>query len=152
MPFPGRTRIFFGEGIGQPDFAKAVFQVFLVNDLDGFEMGLEKRNKRIGQEGNAVVFAFAVADGDLEAIEIYVFDAQAEAFHTCTCAALRRKFRCDAQAAAVEDFGHELGKPSHVVGDGEGFLVGEDGGEGLGFFGADDIGGDFDFDLENMAI
>lgn len=36
--------------------------------------------------------------------------------------------------------------------DGKGFFVGEDGGEGFGFFGADDASGDVYFGLEDVAV
>ena len=45
-----------------------------------------------------------------------------------------------------------MGKPCHFADNGHGFLLGEDDGEGLGFFGADDVGGEFDLFFENVTI
>ena len=41
---------------------------------------------------------------------------------------------------------------AHFADDGEGFGMGEDDGEGFGFFGADDIGREFDLFVEDMAV
>lgn len=139
--FAGGIGVFAGEGVGEVDFAEAVPEVGLVDALDGFDLFLEGGDDGIGQDGGAVVFAFSVADDNLMVAEVYVFDAQSKTFHetqsgavedlchTCTCAALRRKCRC------------ELGNAAHFADDGKGFLLGEDNGKGFGFLGADDVGG-----------
>jgi hypothetical protein len=137
--FFGGVGIFFGEGVGEVDFAIASFEILVVDEGDVFDLGLEGGDDGFREDGGAVVFTFAIADDDLAITEVNVFDAQAETFH-------------EAESASVEDFGHELGKPSHVVDNGEGFLLGEDGGKGFGFFGADEVGGEFDFLVENVAI
>lgn len=124
--FAGGVWVFTGEGVGKPDFAESVCEVGLVDALDGSDLALEVGDEGVGEEGDAVVFAFAVADDDLVVAKVYVFDAEADAFH-------------EAQSASVEDFCHELGDAAHVVDDGAGFLGREDGGEGFGFFGADDV-------------
>jgi len=124
--FAGGVGVFAGEGVGKPDFAESVCEVGLVDALNGLDLTLEVGDEGVGEDGNAVIFAFAVADDDLAVAEVYVFDAQAEAFH-------------EAESASVEDFCHELGESAHLVDDGAGFLGGEDDGEGFGFFGADDV-------------
>ena len=135
------------------DFAIAFFEVLLVEEGDGFDLGLESGDEGFGEDGDAVVFAFAVADGDLEAIEIYVFDAQAHTFHTCTCAALRRKCRCDAQAAAVHDLADEFVDACEVFEDAFDFFFGEDGGDGFGALGAKfGEAGFVQVDVEDVAV
>ncbi len=47
---------------------------------------------------------------------------------------------------------HEFGNAAHAVEDGAGFGGGEDGGQGFGFFGADDFGRNFDGDVEDVAV
>lgn len=137
--FAGGVWVFAGEGVGKPDFAESVCEVGLVDALDGSDLALEVGDEGVGEDGDAVVFAFAVADDDLAVAEVYVFDAEADAFH-------------EAESAAVEDFCHELGDAAHVGDEGAGFGRGEDDGEGFGFFGADDVGGRVNFDLEDMTV
>lgn len=45
-----------------------------------------------------------------------------------------------------------MGDAAHPADDGKGFGVGEDRGQGFGFFGADDVGGDVHFHLEDVAV
>lgn len=137
--FGGGVGVFACEGVWQVDFAEAVFEVSLVDDFYSFYLQFEMGDERVWEDGEAVVFAFSVTDDDLAVAEVYVFDAEAEAFH-------------EAQSGAVEDLGHELGDVFEVGDDGEGFLVGEDGGEGFGFFGADDVGGELDVLVEDVAV
>jgi hypothetical protein len=137
--FTGGVGVFDGEGVGEVDFAESVCEVGLVDTLDDLDLGLEGRDEGIREDGDAVVFAFAIADDDGVVTKVYVFDAQAQAFH-------------QAQAGAVEELGHEFGDAGHVVDDSEGFGMGEDGREGARFFSADNVGGEFDFLLEDMAV
>lgn len=71
--------------------------------------------------------------------EVYIFDAQTQAFH-------------EAQSASVESFCHELGDSAHVFDDDDGFLLCEDDWQGFGFFGAKDVGGKVEFFFENVAV
>ena len=107
--------------------------------LDGLDLALEGRDEGVGQDGGAVIFTFSIADDDLMIAEVNILDAQAHTFH-------------QAQAAAIEQFCHELRQAGHFGDDGHGFLVGEDDGEGLGFFGADGIRGDIHLDVKNVAV
>nr|WP_288090700.1 hypothetical protein [Roseiflexus sp.] len=100
--FAGGVRVFAGEGVGEVDFAESVAEVGLVDALDGLDLTLEVGDEGVGEDGDAVVFAFAVADDDLVVAKVDVFDAQAEAFH-------------QAQSASVEDFCHELGDVTPVI-------------------------------------
>jgi len=72
----------------------------------------------LGQD-DAVLLAFAVADGDSEVGQVQVFDAQAEAFHR-------------AQTAAVEELGHQEVRAGEVAEDSVHLLFGEDGREAFG--------------------
>ncbi len=121
------------------DFAESVSEVGLVDALDGLYLPLKCGDEGVGQDGDAVVIAFAVTDDDLAIAEVYVFDAEAGTFH-------------EAQTAAEEDLCHELGDSAHFGDDGEGFGVGEDDGEGFGFLGANDVGGKVNLGLKNMAV
>jgi len=137
--FSGSVGVFAGKGVGQPDFAEAIAEVGLVDAADGLDLALEGGDEGIGQDGGAVVFAFAVADDDLMITKVYVLDAQAHAFH-------------QSQSAAVEDLCHKLGDVGHFVDDGHGFLMGEDDGQGFGFFGAEYVWREGDLYLQNVAI
>ena len=137
--FAGGFGVFAGEGVGEVDFAESVAEVGLVEALDGLYLALEGGDEGVGEDGGAVVLPFSVADGDDAVAEVDVFDAQADAFH-------------EAEAGAVEDFGHELGDAGHFGDDGAGFVGGEDDGEGFGFLGADGVGGQVYLGLEDVAI
>jgi hypothetical protein len=137
--FAGGVGVFAGEGVGEVDFAEAVSEVGLVDALDGLDLALESGDEGVGEDGGAVVFALAIADDDGVAAEVYVFDAQSKAFH-------------EAQPGAVEDLCHKLGNTAHFRDDCEGFLMGDDDGQGFGFLGADDVGGEFDLDFEDVAV
>jgi len=116
--FAGGAGVFAGEGVGEANFAEAVSEVGLMDALDGLNLALEGGDEGIGEDGGAVVFAFAVTDNDLTTAEVYVLDAQAQAFH-------------EPQSAAVEDLCHKLGNAAHFANDGEGLLMGEDDGDGF---------------------
>ena len=64
-------------------------EVLPVEEAHGVEVGFEEVHCAIGQEGDAILGAFAVAHMDLVVIKMDVFDAQAHGFH-------------EAQARAVE--------------------------------------------------
>ena len=102
MPAPlfGRGRIFAGKGFGQVNFAASLLKVFTVHDLDAGKMLLEGLAKGVRQHGDAVFVTFAVADDDLAASEVDIFDAQAQAFHK-------------PHAGAVEKLGDQLSRSLH---------------------------------------
>jgi hypothetical protein len=79
--FSGGVGVFAGEGVGQVDFAEAVLEVGLVEALDGLDLAAEGGDEGVGEDGDAVVFAFSIADDDGAVAEVYVFDTQAQAFH-----------------------------------------------------------------------
>ncbi len=68
------------------------------------------------QEGDAFPQSFAIADGDLVVAEVDVFEAQTQRFH-------------QAQAAAVEQLGHETVIALNMGNDAVGLSAGEDDGE-----------------------
>ena len=137
--FAGGVGVFAGEGVGEVNFAEAIAEVGLVDALNGLYLPLEGWDEGIGEYGEAVVLAFAVADDDVAVAEVDIFDAEADAFH-------------EAQAAAVEEFCHELGDAGHFCDDCDGFGLGEDDGECFGLLGADDIGGEFEVGLQDVAV
>ena len=96
--------VFAIQGVGQVTRAAAVSQVFFVDDLYLFQVKLQGLNNRIGQDGDAVIFAFAIADDDLMVVKVNIFDAQAQPFyHT--------------ESAAVHDLGDEFVNAGHVFKD-----------------------------------
>ena len=72
---------FFCQGIREINYAESFFEVLSMNERDDFDLRVKRGDDRVGQDGDAVVFAFSVADNDLMIAEINVFDAQAETFH-----------------------------------------------------------------------
>ena len=81
----------------------------------------------LGEHGEAVLLAFAVSDGDLVHIEVYVFDPKPQALH-------------EAQAGTVQERGHEVGCAVQGVQDRLDFGAGEDDGETFGPSGRGDAG------------
>ncbi len=71
--------------------------------------------------------------------EVEILDPQAEAFH-------------QAQPAAVEQAGHELVGAGEAAQDLLDFLAGEDRGERFGAMGADELGGEVEFEVEDRAV
>ena len=72
-PFFGRGGVFFGESIGEVNFAEAFFEVFLVDQSDGLKMQFQVGDDRVGQRGEAVFFAFAVTDDDTSTGSVQVW-------------------------------------------------------------------------------
>lgn len=73
--------VFLGEGVGEVYFAKACGEVFLVDVFDALEVFAEGCDDAVGEHGDAVVAAFSVVDDDAVVGVVYVFDAEAQAFH-----------------------------------------------------------------------
>ena len=102
--------VFAFEGIGQVDGAKAFGEVFYVKGFDVAQVKAQRFNDGIREDGNAVIFAFAVADDDGVVVEVNVFDAQAHAFH-------------NAQSAAVHHLGDEFVDAGEVFKDAFNFIL-----------------------------
>jgi hypothetical protein len=86
--FARGSGVFGREGVGQVYFSAAGFQVFVMQEADSFDLALEARGYGIGQQGDAVFFAFAVPDCDGFVFEVEVFEAQTDAFHEAQSAAI----------------------------------------------------------------
>lgn len=95
-PFFAGVGGFFCYGAGEVDCAEAVLQVFLVDQFYVLDMKPKGLMQAVGEDGEAVIFSFSVADDDLAVVEVDVFDAEAHGFH-------------DAESAAVHDLGDEFG-------------------------------------------
>jgi hypothetical protein len=95
---PAQVRVgggeLLGERVGKPDAAVAAAKVAIVKAFDLVDLIVESSFGAEGEGDEAVFFAFAVADHDLLAGEIDIFDAEAAAFE-------------DTEAGAVEEFGLE---------------------------------------------
>ena len=52
-----------------------------MEEANAFDLALKVRDDGVGQGGDAVLFAFAVADRDGLVFEVDVFDTEADAFH-----------------------------------------------------------------------
>ena len=120
LPFPGGAcvGIFAGESIRQVHLAVSGGEVFLMEQLHPGQMPLEWCVQGLGQHGNPVLPAFAVAHGELVIGTIHILDSEPHALH-------------QAQPGAREQTRHEGG---HVTELGEhrvGFLTGKDRGETL---------------------
>jgi hypothetical protein len=76
-PFTVGVWVFLFEGIWQIYCAIAVENVFFVHRLDLFEMQAQGFEQTIGEHGDAIVFALAIANDDLVVGEVKVFDPQA---------------------------------------------------------------------------
>ena len=89
-------------------------------------MRLKRFAQLVGQHGQAVLHSLAFADDDLVLAEVEVFDAQAHTFH-------------QAEAGAIEQFGHQLMVAGHLSEDGLNFVFSEHNRKAFGLFGANDI-------------
>jgi len=105
-----------GQGEGKDDGGVTLVEVGEEPTVDPFEVVLEGGVEAGGEDREAFVVAFWFADEDLAVVEVQIFDPQAEAFH-------------EAQAAAVEELGHELVFAGEVAEDQAGFVAPEDGGD-----------------------
>jgi hypothetical protein len=84
----------------------------------------QSRDDRFGKGDDAILFAFAIPNGDRFVFKIHILDAQADAFHP-------------AQAGAIEQLGHEheFESAAEMLQRGEDFLAGEDRKQTLGALG-----------------
>lgn len=109
-----------------------------MKEADAFDLAAQVRDDGVGEGGDAVLFAFAIADGEGFVFKVDVFDAQAQTFH-------------EAQAGAIENLRHEFVQPIHPVDDADDLFAAEDGGEAFGSFGGGEEDG-FDLFLQDFAI
>jgi len=126
--FARRARVFQGEGVGEVDFSEAGFQVFAVKEAGTFDLALKAGDNGVGQQGNTVLFTFAIPNGDGLVFEVEVLYSQADAFH-------------ETQSASVEQLSHEPVHAFKLVDDAKGFAGGQDGGQAFRSFGVGDEDG-----------
>jgi hypothetical protein len=96
LPDPARIGlgVFAREGMRKVDRPVTLGQILSVDQTHDVQVAVQVGQQAFGQDGRAVVIAFGVANGDLFEVKVQILHSQAEALHTCTCAALRRKCRC----------------------------------------------------------
>jgi hypothetical protein len=90
-----------------------------VDGVDPLQMLFEGRDGDVRHHRDAVFGPFAIANDDLALGEVEVFDPQPHTFH-------------QAQAAAVEQLGHQLVRTRQHADDGAGLLSGQNSGQPLG--------------------
>lgn len=129
---PDGVGILAFQRIGQVDLSAAGGQVLLMEQANPFYLAAPFRDDRLRQGNDAVLFAFAVTDGNGAVLKVNVLDPQAE-------------------AGAVEELGHPFADAVHLVQKAKGFVAGEDGGEPLGSFGRGKQDG-LDFLVEDFAV
>jgi len=126
-----------GEGVGEPDPSRAGLDVVLVLFAKRLNLRLEAGDQAFRKWNSAVLFPFAIADDDLPAVEIDVFDADSAGFH-------------ESQAGAIHESGDEAdGTLRHLEKDAPYFVSAEDDGQTRREFGAGGI--EFDFLVEDFA-
>lgn len=118
-PFLGGVRVLAGKGIGQEDAGLVGGEVLGVEGSYLRQMRDQERFEASGEHGETVLLAFAVSDGDLTHVEVYVFDSEAQAFH-------------EAQAHPVEEGGHEVRGAVQRAEDRADLGTGKDDGEAFG--------------------
>ncbi len=121
--FSGCARVFFGQGIGEVNFAGAFGKVFLVEETDALHLTMQGGDGGIGERHDAVFGSLAVANGDGAILKIKVFDAQAHALH-------------EPQAGAVEELRHEFVGSGELFQEAANLVPREDGRKTLRSFGA----------------
>ena len=93
-PFPRRVRILLRQRIRQVNLAKTLFHVMFVDQPDFLQVHAQGLDHRLRQHRHPILFALAVAHGDLPIAEIHVLHPQAGAFQ-------------QPQAGPVEQFRHQ---------------------------------------------
>ena len=75
--------------------AEAITDVIFVKQPDMVKVAVQTPHCSVGQDGNAIFEPLSITNDDLVLVEIDILDAQTNALH-------------EAQAAAVEQLGHQL--------------------------------------------
>ena len=111
-----------------------------VLELDFAEVALEPFDEASRQHGaTAVLASLAVADADLEAVEVDVLDPEGGALH-------------EPEARAVQDEGHQPGYSVDVLEQGSHLLGGEHDRDALGALGTDEGGGELGGALQDVRV
>lgn len=126
--------------IGKVDGTKAPREIKFVLCPDLFEMKAQGFEQSVRKHGDAVVFAFAIADDNLAIGKIEILDAQAHDFH-------------QAQSTAIHDLGHQFADAVHFGDHSFSFVFGQNSGNVSGSGRANgDEGGFVQLDIENVAV
>ena len=88
-PFSTGIRVFLGQGMGQVNTAIPGLEVFLVEQFDPLQMGLQGSSDLLREYGAPVFVPFALVDDELILGKINIFDPQAEGFHKPEAAAIQ---------------------------------------------------------------
>ncbi len=107
--------------------------------LDADEVVAQALPAGVGEQGDAVLVALAVADGDGAEREVDVLDSETEALE-------------DAHPGAVEEENDELDGAFDAAEEGGDLFAAEDGGQALGLAGADDVVDPGRVELEDLAV
>ncbi len=140
LPGEAATRggVFSVEGVWQPDPAGAGLHVAVVLRFDEFKLFVEMTRESRWHGNHSVLFALAVADGDLQSLEVEVFDSDSAAFQ-------------QPQAAAVKQSGDEaIGAFGDMVQETANFVDAKDDRESIGSFSANGI--ELDFEVEDLGV
>ena len=78
MPGPRGLGVFSLEGVGQFDRSVALGEVLIVKAFGVGDLGFEIGDENAGKDGDAILAAFTVTNGDLAARDIDVFDPESE--------------------------------------------------------------------------
>ena len=130
--------VFFGEGIGESNLSKARCEVFLVEQAHTLDLTTQVGDDGFGKRDDAILFPFAIADGNGLVFEINVLDAQADTFH-------------QTQARAIEQLCHKFVGAVEMGEDAQDLVAGEDGGEAFGSFGTGKEDG-LDIFVQDVAV
>ena len=79
--FGGGVWVFPLKGIREVNSSEAGGQVFFMKESDAFDLALKVRVDGVGHGGDAILFAFAIADYDGFVFEVDVFDAESDTLH-----------------------------------------------------------------------
>jgi hypothetical protein len=115
-PFRRALRVLALERMGQVHCPMALGQILLMQRFNPDEVVLEERDERGGKGRETVLISLAGADCELLHGKVNVLDAEPDGFH-------------NPQAAAVEQFGHQLRGALHECEDGSDFVPGHDHGD-----------------------
>ena len=102
-------------------------------------MSCEGVDQVLGDDGDSILAAFAVADADFAAVEVDVLDAEPAAFE-------------QAQSGSVQERGHELVHAGEMGEQGSDFGTGEHDGNALGFLGAHEVVEPLELHVQHVSI
>jgi hypothetical protein len=131
------ARVLACEGVGEVDGSEAGGKILLVEGANEVDLACEGLDEALREDRDAISAGLCIAHEDLAQAEIDVLDAQADAFR-------------EAEAASVEELGHEAMGRREGVDEASDFGAAEDGGEAFGAAGANGVDGLIDGALEDV--